>query len=144
MPWIFFCFVRLRFVAEISSSPAFLPVFLFPSRISVLILFFSFFFFFFFYCSSTTRLFLLRSLRRRQRHDFFVVATCQSKSESHVLPISRQLNLVHARTHRGCYTAAIRALCQGTPTERTPPIDEPSMNIAYTELIILPFFPFLF
>lgn len=35
------------------------------------------------------------------------------KSESHVLPISRQLNLVHA--HIAAAIAATRALCQGTP-----------------------------
>lgn len=34
------------------------------------------------------------------------------KSESHVLPISRQLNLVHA--HITAAIAATRALCQGT------------------------------
>lgn len=34
------------------------------------------------------------------------------KSESHVLPISRQLNLVHARI--AAIAAAVRALCQGT------------------------------
>lgn len=36
------------------------------------------------------------------------------KSESHVLPISRQLNLVHA--HIAAAIAATRALCQGTTT----------------------------
>lgn len=49
------------------------------------------------------------------------------KSESHVLPISRQLNLVHA--HIAAAIAATRALCQGTPANSSS-IDEPSMNIA--------------
>lgn len=47
-----------------------------------------------------------RPLLRRRRN-------VPIKSESHVLPISRQLNLVHA--HIAAAIAATRALCQGTP-----------------------------
>lgn len=49
------------------------------------------------------------------------------KSESHVLPISRQLNLVHA--HIAVAIAATRALCQGTPANSADrrTLDEYSM-----------------
>lgn len=68
-------------------------------------------------------LLLARPLRRRRRRNVPI------KSESHVLPISRQLNLVHA----ALAIATTRALCQDTPANSVDrrTLDEYSMSSSF-------------
>lgn len=109
--FFFFSFISLLslHIAFASFQPLSLSLFLSPPNVLPLF-------------PQSPLLLLARPLRRRRRN-------VPIKSESHVLPISRQLNLVHATLA----IAVTRALCQDTPANfvdrRT--LDEYSMSSSF-------------